>query len=676
MRQLLCSIILLAAAHGFTSAQSFVYNFNDNAPEALKERLEASEDYCRLQGGNWMNAPYGFSDSRLQQKFSIVHFASFDNVHSMHNMHVLAGLQSAHPEMAIVLVNDTKYNFPSEAEHIERLMTLHDNQLPVYMVETEKISECNRGAAGHTTLFISPEGKVFDSTGGPLELNKLKVQVPKLVKAFKKGGNYDSQPFTGFKPSQSGKTAIMQFPIAIAKDEYEQNLFVSDYTGNRIWVLSISGDVLYIIGNGMRGNADGSMEAASFDRPWGLAYDGDQKVLYVADHGNHLIRKVDFKTQEVSTFLGSGRYGAPDYAKGVGTTADIGFPMQLAFKGFELYVSSGMYGDIWRCDVRTEVLERIAGTGIMGFNDGDVSVAKLSQPSGMAFGPAGQLYFSDSQSSSIRLLENGEVTTLVGEGMDDFGYSDDRRKGILFQNPMGICMVDDEVYIADAYNHDIRRLNPLRKKTETVAGSAKPGHYNGRAVTSMFYMPTDLVVMVGKLFITDAGNNLIKTFDLATGTVNSLPFFNYTQLGQAAAAPVTDLRDYDRTISLKTGNNVFKLSLDLGEYYEIDPSGFSNVAISSRNDTLFVRENAINDGYMTFDYQLEEDVRPRPIVLDFNLFFKEKERPEMQYYRSFSYIISVKKDEKAEAIEELIFKIDLDGRSGGPIIPEGQKFMD
>lgn len=676
MRHLFCSIILLATTHGFTSAQTFVHEFNEKATKALEERLQASDDYCRLKGGDWVNAPYGFSDSRLQRRFSIVHFVSFDNVHSMHNMHVLGELQSSFPEMSIALVNDGKFDFPSQFSHIERLMTLHDNLLPVYMVDSDKLGDCNRGGAGFTTLFIAPDGKVFDSSSEPLDLKRLKLQVPKLLEAFKKLGNFDTQPFTGLKPSQRGKTALMQFPIAIAKDDHEQNLFISDYTGNRIWVMASSGDVLYIVGSGQRGNTDGAFDGATFDRPWGLAYDGDQNVLYVADHGNHLIRKVDFRTQEVTTFLGSGVIGNPKYDKGVGTTAEIGFPMQLVLNGFELYVSSGMYGDIWKCDVRTEVTERLAGTGVMGFSDGEVSMAKLSQPSGMALGPAGQLYFSDSQSSTIRVLEKGAIRTLVGGEMDDFGYSDDRRKGILFQYPMGICMVDDQVYIADAYNHDIRKLNPLRKRTETVAGSARPGHYHGRALTSEFYMPTGLVAMAGKLFITDAGNNLIKTFDLATGAVGSLPLFNHAPLGQSAVTAVTDLRDYDGKIDIKTGNNVFKLSIDLGEYYEIDPSGFSNIAVSSQNDTLFVREDALLDGYMVFDYQLEADQRPRPILLDFNLFFREKERKEMQFYRSFSYIIPVGKDEKAEPIEELIFSIDPDARSGGPIIPEGQKFMD
>ena len=100
-------------------------------------------------------------------------------------------------------------------------------------------------------------------------------------------------PFPGRENSHSdgtGTSASFYNPSGITTDG--TNLYVSDYGNNLIHKIVIStGVVTTLAGTGSSGSANGTGTSASFDYPWGITTDGTN--LYVADHGNHLIRKIE-----------------------------------------------------------------------------------------------------------------------------------------------------------------------------------------------------------------------------------------------------------------------------------------------------------------------------------------------------------------------------------------------
>jgi sugar lactone lactonase YvrE len=103
------------------------------------------------------------------------------------------------------------------------------------------------------------------------------------------------------------------------------NVYIADTGRLRIVKVTAAGDVIVLAGSGTAGNADGTGTAASFRGPTGLAVDSSGNV-YVADQGNHLIRKIT-PTGIVTTVAGSGRPGSAD---GIGGAASFNSPAGVA----------------------------------------------------------------------------------------------------------------------------------------------------------------------------------------------------------------------------------------------------------------------------------------------------------------------------------------------------------
>ena len=98
--------------------------------------------------------------------------------------------------------------------------------------------------------------------------------------------------------------------------------------------LSLSTVVTTLAGTGSSGSANGTGTSASFNTPYGITTDGTN--LYVADYGNHLIRKIVISTGVVTTVAGTGSSGS---ANGTGTSASFNLPYGITIDGTNLYVA-------------------------------------------------------------------------------------------------------------------------------------------------------------------------------------------------------------------------------------------------------------------------------------------------------------------------------------------------
>ncbi|NII25933.1 hypothetical protein HB364_12630 [Pseudoflavitalea sp. X16] len=181
-------------------------------------------------------------------------------------------------------------------------------------------------------------------------------------------------------------TAMFSLPRDVAVDA-NGNVYITDLTNNRIRKISPAGDVTTLAGNGTAGFADGPGATAMFKSPYGIAVDGSGNV-YVADNGNHRIRKIS-PSGNVTTLAGTGTAG---FADGAGTAAQFNTPNGLAMdaQGY-LYVADGNNHRIRRISPDGTVITW-AGSGENSFADGSGSEAKFSTPRGIAIDAAGILY--------------------------------------------------------------------------------------------------------------------------------------------------------------------------------------------------------------------------------------------------------------------------------------------
>ena len=103
----------------------------------------------------------------------------------------------------------------------------------------------------------------------------------------------------------------------------------------------------------------------------------------------------------------------------------------------------------------------------------------MNQPSGLS-SDGTRLYVADSEASAIRVVEpgpNGQIDTIIGEGLFDFGDEDGvGPKTVRLQHPLGLVWHEGVVYIADTYNHKIKRLDPSTADIRTFLGTGEPGY--------------------------------------------------------------------------------------------------------------------------------------------------------------------------------------------------------
>ena len=256
-------------------------------------------------------------------------------------------------------------------------------------------------------------------------------------------------------------------------------------------------------GNGMAGFADGNISSAQFNNPCGIAIDLQDNV-YVADRNNHCIRKVT-PTGVVSTLAGSGMAG---FADGNGAEAQFNNPCGIAVdpQG-NVYVADRNNHSIRRV-TPAGVVSTLAGNGMAGFADGNGSEAQFGNPCDIAIDFSGAVFVADQSNHLIRRIFRGTVSTVAGKG-GQAGFIDGAVNSALFNNPAGIAIdASDAVFVADAGNHCIRRINEGIVSTVTGKGG-QAGFQDGDQ--ALFNNPCGLVIS-GSLYVADANNHRIREF--------------------------------------------------------------------------------------------------------------------------------------------------------------------
>ena len=282
--------------------------------------------------------------------------------------------------------------------------------------------------------------------------------------------------------------------------------------------------MLDVVGAGEPGAADGGFDDAMFRTPQGLALSADGATLFVADTGNHLIRAIDLNERTVSTAAGTGQQARGPSDGGSAASTSLSSPWDLAMHGPLLFIAMAGAHQIWMLDTMRGLIWPYAGSGREARVDGKVDDAAFAQPSGLTIAD-GTMFVADSESNIIRAIELppvNHVATLAGGDLFDFGDIDGTGDAARFQHPLGIAHHDGMVYIADTYNHRIKRLDPRMRRVSTFAGTGRPGHQDGPAPKAQFYEPAGITIANGRLYIADTNNHAIRMIDIQTGDVTTI----------------------------------------------------------------------------------------------------------------------------------------------------------
>jgi trimeric autotransporter adhesin len=226
---------------------------------------------------------------------------------------------------------------------------------------------------------------------------------------------------------------------------------------------------------------------------------------------------------QIITFAGDGTYGYSGDG-GLATVAQLNQPWGLAAdQAGNVYLADSQNHSVRKIDPQG-IITTVVGNGTRGYSGdgGPATVAKLSQPKGVALDSVGNLYIADSDNHVLRKVSSqGKIVTIAGNNTP--GYRGDGGPATLAQLHLPVSVTIDQadnLYIADQHNHVIRKIDKQGVIT-TVAGNNIPGYRGdgGFATVAQLHSPADVAVdKSGNLYLADSENHVIRKVDV-TGKI-------------------------------------------------------------------------------------------------------------------------------------------------------------
>ena len=313
----------------------------------------------------------------------------------------------------------------------------------------------------------------------------------------------------------AGTFARFNSPRGIAV--YGDTLYIADKSNHTIRKMDLATRSVTTIAGypGRRGVNDGIGSNARFYYPEGIATDG--VYIYVADAASHVIRKVEINSGTVTTI--AGKRGQSGYNDGTGVNALFKAPSGIALLDGLLYVTDTDNHLIRRVNKDSGEVTTIAGTAsVAGNTDGSGTSAQFNFPFGITNDDE-YLYIADTYNYTIRRLDiqTGDVITLAGKA-GEYGFSGGSLTDARFFYPSDLTVKGGELFIADLGNDVIRVIDLSQGTVNTIAGTSRVyGTDDGPVGIGKFNSPVDLAVIGDYLYVTDMENNSIRSVNISTG---------------------------------------------------------------------------------------------------------------------------------------------------------------
>ncbi|HZY85134.1 MAG TPA: thioredoxin-like domain-containing protein [Gemmataceae bacterium] len=467
-----------------------------------------------LEGGlGWLNTAGPVRIKDLKGKVVILDFWTYCCINCIHTLPDLAKLEKKYPnELVVVGVHSAKFDTEKGTENIRKAILRYEIGHPVVNDAEMKIWRAYGANSWPSLFLIDPDGYIVGQDSGEGLYDVLDKAVARLIEVHKERKTLNDKPlkFELARNKEKGDSPLF-FPGKVLADEAGNRLFIADSTHHRIVITDLTGKKIAVAGAGVSGKADGPFDKASFNDPQGMALKGDK--LYVADRKNNLIRALDLKAKSVTTVAGTGQQGQDRWKGGAPLLVGLNSPWDLLLHGETLYIAMAGHHQIWALDLKGGKLTPYAGNGRENIRDGGLGEANFAQPSGLAT-DGKTLYVADSEVSAVRAVPldgRGEVRTIVGEGLFEFGDVDGTGDKVRLQHALGVACHDGKLYVADTYNSKVKVIDPEKRTSRTFVGGA-----------GVFSEPAGISYAAGKLYLADTNAHRIRVVDLKTKAVSTL----------------------------------------------------------------------------------------------------------------------------------------------------------
>ena len=604
-----------------------------------KVRVRAPE----LTGGRgWLNTDKPLTLAALKGKVVLLDFWTYGCINCIHIIPDLKRLEQKYANQLVVIgVHSAKFENEKDTENIRRIILRYEIEHPVYNDAEFKVWQSYGVRAWPTQVLIDPAGYVIGAASGEGNYELIDQVVAKAVAEFRKRGELNEEPLKLVLERAKVGDLPLAFPgKVLAKDD---RLFIADSNHNRLVVTKLDGTLLETVGTGAAGAADGAFAKASFYRPQGMALDGDN--LYVADTENHLIRRVDLKSKTVETVAGTGQQSREYFREGPARTIALSSPWDLQLVDRQLYITMAGTHQIWKLDLDKQEVSTFAGSGREAREDGALREAGFAQPSGIT-SDGKKLYIADSESNIIRSIDitRGQVETIVGGDLFDFGDVDGSGDNVRLQHPLGVVAFENKILIADTYNHKLKELDPKTRNVKTFLGTGKPGQSDDNMPS--FYEPGGLSIANETLYIADTNNHAVRTVDLKTKKTSTLNIRGLqppllSALPEAAAAEggpnAEEIKLASQTVRAEArGALIVQVELPVG--YHLNPAAPQRYRVLVENGQRQIGlESATELGAIGHDMGVSQSLKNLELPLRISLRSHEAGKAELRVQLTLFY---------------------------------------
>ena len=457
----------------------------------------------------WLNTTEPVRMAQLRGKVCALAFVNAGSAWCQQRLVDLANLRARHGDrLNVVAVNVPKFDHERDPRRVTKRLNRQKLEFPLAHDADWALWQHYGIDAWPTVVLIDGDGRVRERVVGDGQVRELDAHVARL--------QHETPPrplnLQPIELRRVGEPILpLRFPVGLAVSG--NYLYVADSGHHRVLECDQGGRVLRQFGSGGPGFIDGPQELAAFNRPHGLCLQRD--LLYLADAGNHAVRRIQLRTGDISTLVGAGRPGTPEQGPVTDPRAvALDQPRAITVAGSHMVIATAGDNRLWRYDLGNPALTLLAGSGALGVVDGPAETAAFAEPVSLV-AVQQVVYVCDAAGSAIRNANarSGQVSTLVGQDAWEFGQADGARTDARLQQPQAIALDPDApvLWIADSGNDQLRCLR--------LGG----GELTTFALPQRLHGPSGLEVANGVVWIADTEAHAVLRLDTRDGALRHVP---------------------------------------------------------------------------------------------------------------------------------------------------------